>query len=160
MWGPNKPAYGRLLPKRRNMAKPVPSDPVRSTVRNAEFEAMLCTAIARGLLVALRYKQADGVIDRKPRTFGPSAVYYSEQHIVCVVGEEVLNPNDAGAGRSVQKFEVGKIAELQLGDNAYHPSQGVDYARSKFRNGFICKAQHFAIEAEALVDDQPNVESI
>ena len=139
MRGPRKSAFGGFKPTGgvRPKAQPKPDHP--PVPRKVAFEQMLCEAIKGGVAVELRYHKPDGYADVQFRTFGPAAVYHSEQDKVCVSGEEIANPNDWHTRRSPRNFEIGRIVELRLTAQMYQPPATIDYTQAKYRNGIICR---------------------
>lgn len=99
--------------------------------RNYDFENLLCKAIHDGVMVELRYHKPDEMPDTHFRTFGPTSVYHTETHKICVAGEEL--------GGGPHNFEVGRIVQLRATANPFQPSFSVDYTAAKYRNGVICR---------------------
>lgn len=126
-----------------NRSKPPSSQPKKASVpavpRKISFEDLLCRAIGQGVTVRLRYHKPDELPDGLHRTFGPTAVYWSEVMKVCVSGEELDNPNEPGKPPSPHNFEVGRIVDLEITTDGFQPSAAVDYSQAKYRNGVLCR---------------------
>lgn len=139
MRGPKKPTFGGFKPLAGFRSKASARSDAPAVARKFAFEQLFCEAIKAGVAVELRYQKPDEFPDTQFRTFGPSAVYHSEQSKVCVSGEEIANPNTWDTGRSPRNFEIGRIVELRLTSHPYQPPATIDYTQAKYRNGVICR---------------------
>jgi hypothetical protein len=117
--------FGGYKPPRQPKPPPAP--------RNYGFERQLCEAIAKRVVVALRYGD-----DFQERTFAPYAVFESDPNDVCVSGFQLHNPAKPLDRNEPRNLTVGKIASLRLTDEAFAYDQRFNSGDAKYRNGVIC----------------------
>jgi hypothetical protein len=120
-----KPVWPNLKPKKYSEI---------ATPRNFRFERDLCAAIARRVLVKLRYD--DDVVER---TYAAYGVYRSTKDKVLLCGTQIDNPVESLYRFEPRNLEVGKIRSLSLTSNTFIPDRRFDPHEERYSKGFICR---------------------
>lgn len=104
------------------------------TPRNFGYEGMLCDAIAKRLLVSLRYED-----DLQARSIAPYVVFETEASEVCLSSYQLSNPNKPHDGNEPRNFTVGKIASLQITETPFGIDPRFDRNDPKYRHRVLCR---------------------
>lgn len=141
MWGPNKPGYRGLLPRRRNHAgqRPEVARVSAPIARNIGFEGRLCEAIAQGVAVRLLYPSDSEPGSAAWRQVLPLVVYLSRADRATMIGEDHKTTRTGDSFICIQHFEVDRILALELSDVRGAPSWALDFTQEKFTRGMICR---------------------
>jgi hypothetical protein len=105
----------------------------RPAPRNPRCEEQLCDAVARRLLVEVRYDA-----EVMPRLFAPHLVYLSPTGRINVGGTQVHNPGQPDDAFEPRLFEIGLIRTLRLTDTSFRPDPGFRPDEPRFKGRVIC----------------------
>lgn len=141
MWGPNKPGYRGLLPRRRNQVsqRTKVTEASLPRARNLRLEGQLCDAIAQGVAVRLLYPADSELHSAVWRQVLPLVVYMSGADRVIMIGEDHKTTRAGDSFICTQHFEVDRIMALELSEVGRAPSWALDFTQEKFRRGMICR---------------------
>lgn len=106
-------------------------------------QATLCDAIARHLLVKLRYDD-----DLQFRTFAPHVVYRSSTGKTLVGGTQINNPAEPLERNEPRNFDLTKIARLEVTAERFTPHPDFNRHDPRYRNGIICAINTFPINQQ------------
>ncbi|WID95949.1 hypothetical protein QO058_24910 [Bosea vestrisii] len=101
--------------------------------RKLHFEQSLCDAIAKRVVVELKYDGEFGA-----RRIAPHAVYRSSAEKVNLSGYQLSNANEPLARDVPRTFEVGKITDMSLTTTKFIPDVRFDRFDTKYQNGLLC----------------------
>lgn len=103
--------------------------------RRIDLERILCDAMAKKVLVHLRYDD-----DVASRSFQPEVLYHSTTHKVLVAGVQVNNPEKPLDQLEPRFFEVGKMTSVTITDSPFVRAPDYNRFDARYANGIICSA--------------------
>jgi hypothetical protein len=107
--------------------------PKPQTPRNFGYEGSLCEAIAKRVMVELRYDD-----DSAFRLIAPYVVFETEEGGVCLSCYQVANPEKPADGHEPRNFTVGKIAALRLTGTGFTVDARFNRHDPKYRHRVLC----------------------
>lgn len=110
-----------------------PKQPKPRVPRNYQYEATLCEAIGKRVMVELRYDD-----DHAFRLVAPYVVFNPEDGDICLSCFQVRNPEKPLDDHEPRNFTVGKITGLRITGTAFGIDPRFNRHDPKYRHGVLC----------------------